>query len=142
MLNPPNPKWYDLSLFSLKNNLEQKSKLFEKYPRDPHVRGALFSTLKTYRKVRKFKIKEYHSKIIDQLDSLLENDPKKYWALLDNLANKTDNNNNNTPGITAGTWFEYFSNLNKKTNLSEKDFLDKLKSLFILNKIIRLPQKK
>jgi predicted RNase H-like nuclease (RuvC/YqgF family) len=53
-------------------------KLVERYPRDPHVRGALFSTLKTYRKIRKFKIKEYHRKIIDQLDSLLENNLNKY----------------------------------------------------------------
>jgi predicted RNase H-like nuclease (RuvC/YqgF family) len=55
----------DISLSSLKKNLDKKSKLFERYPRDPHVRGALFSTLKTYRKIRKSKIKEYHRKIID-----------------------------------------------------------------------------
>jgi predicted RNase H-like nuclease (RuvC/YqgF family) len=79
---PKKTKWYDISLSSLKKNLDLRSKLFERYPRDPHVRGALFSTLKTYRKIRKFKIKEYHRKIIDQLDSLLENNPKKYWSLL------------------------------------------------------------
>jgi hypothetical protein len=45
-------------------------------------------------------MKEYHRKIIDQLDSLLENNPKKYWSLLEDIANKTDNNN--TPDITAG----------------------------------------
>ena len=72
-----------ISLSSLKKNLDQKSKFFERYPRDPHVRGALFSTLKTYRKIRKSKIKEYHRQIIDQLDSLLENNPKKYWSLLE-----------------------------------------------------------
>jgi hypothetical protein len=31
-------------------------------------------------------MKEYHRKIIDQLDSLLENNPKKYWSLLDDIA--------------------------------------------------------
>ena len=50
---PKKPKWYDISLSSLKKNLDKKSKLFERYPRDPHVRGALFSTLKTYRKKKK-----------------------------------------------------------------------------------------
>ena len=102
-------------------------KLFERYSRDPHVRGALFSTLKTYRKIRKSKIIEYDRKIIDQLDSLLENNPKKYWSLLDDIANKTDNNK--TPDITAGTWFDYFSNLNKKTNFSGKDLIDKLEAI-------------
>ena len=95
---------------------------FERYPRDPHVRGALFSTLKTYRKIRKSKIKEYHRKIIDQLDSLLENNPIKYWSLLDDIANKT-------PDITAGTWLDYSSNLNKKTNFSGKDLIDKLEAI-------------
>jgi hypothetical protein len=116
-----------ISLSSLKKNLDQKSKFFERYPRDPHVRGALFSTLKTYRKIRKSKMKEYHRKIIDQLDSLLENNPKKYWSLLDDIANKTDNNK--IPDITAGTWFDYFSNLNKKTNFSGKDLINYLEAI-------------
>lgn len=60
----------------MKKNLDKKSKRFERYLKDPHVRGALLSTLKTYRKIRKSKIKECHRKIIDQLDSLLENNPK------------------------------------------------------------------
>ena len=116
-----------ISLSSLKKNLDKKSNLFERYPRDPHVRGALFSTLKTYRKIRKSKMKEYHRKIIDQLDSFLENNPKIYWSLLDDIANKTDNNK--TPDITAGTWFDYFSNLNKKTHFSDKELIDKLEAI-------------
>ena len=116
-----------ISLSSLKKNLDQKSKFFERYPRDPRVRGALFSTLKIYRKIRKSKMKEYHRKIIDQLDSLLENNPKKYWSLLDDIANKTDNIK--TPDITAGTWFYYFSNQNKKTNFSDKELIDKLEAI-------------
>ena len=52
---------------------------------------------------------------------------KKYWSLLDDTANKTDNNK--TPGITAGTCFDYFSNLNKKTNFSGKDLIDKLEAI-------------
>jgi hypothetical protein len=51
--------------------------------------------------MRKSKIKEYHRKIIDQLDCLLENNPKTYWSLLDDIADKTDNNK--TPDITVGT---------------------------------------
>ena len=116
-----------ISLSSLKKNLDKKSKLFERYPRDPHVRGALFSTLRTYRKTRKSKIKEYHRKIIYQLDSLLENNPKKYWSLLDDIANKIDNNK--TPDITAGTWFDHFSNLIKKTNFSGKELIGKLEAI-------------
>jgi hypothetical protein len=55
------------------------------------------------------------------------NNSKKYLSLLDDIANKTDNNK--TPDITAGTWFDYFSNLNKKTNFSGKDLIDKLEAI-------------
>jgi hypothetical protein len=72
-------------------------------------------------------MKEYHRKIIDLLDYLLGNNPKKYWSLLDDIANKTDNNK--TPDITAGIWFDYFSNLNKKTNFSDKELIDKLEAI-------------
>ena len=47
--------------------------------------------------------------------------------LLDDIANKTDNNK--TPDITAGTWFDYYRNLNKKTNFSGKDLIDKLEGI-------------
>ena len=92
---PTKAKWYDFT-FLFEKKLDKKSKLFERY-----VRCALFRSLKTYRKMRKSKIKEYHRKIIDQLDCLLENNPKTYWSLLDDIADKTDNNK--TPDITVGT---------------------------------------
>jgi hypothetical protein len=76
-------------------------------------------------------MKEYHRKIIDQLDSLLENNPKKYWSLLDDIANKTDNNK--TPDNTAGTWFDHFSNLIKKTNFSGKELIGKLEVLLAIS---------
>jgi hypothetical protein len=53
------PKWYDQTLDTLKKNLIQKQKLFEKNSRDPFVMGSLFSALKMYRKVRKRKIRDF-----------------------------------------------------------------------------------
>jgi hypothetical protein len=48
-------------------------------------------------------------------------------VLIRDIANKTDNNK--TPDSTAGTWFDYFSNLNKKTNFSGKDLINKLEAI-------------
>jgi hypothetical protein len=42
-------------------------------------------------------------------------------------SNKTDNNK--TPDITAGTWFDHFSNLIKKTNFSGKELIGKLEAI-------------
>ena len=60
-------------------------------------------------------------------------------SLLDDIANKTDNNK--TPDITAGTWFYYFSNQNKKTNFSDKELIDKLEAIENEKKISELDNK-
>ena len=54
-----------------------------------------------------------YSSIIEKLDTLLENNPKKYWVILGNLihADKPDNFE-----ISSDRWFDYFKDLNKKTN--------------------------
>ena len=75
------PKWHDLEINNLKKNLLQKQKLFEKFSRDPIIRGNLFSALKFYRKARKKKIRQYHATLVNQLDTLLEKQPKDYWSL-------------------------------------------------------------
>ena len=48
-----------------------------------------------YRKVRKRKIREFHSTLITQLDTLLEKNPKDYWSLLEKLSTSNNGNNNN-----------------------------------------------
>ena len=119
------PKWHQEPLFSLKRNLENKQKLFEKYSRDPFIRGSFFSALKIYRKARKKKIKEYRSTIIHQLDTLLENDPKKYWSLLEQLTTSKGDNFE----IPANDWHDYFKELNQKPSRSNDDILQKFKQV-------------
>ena len=90
------------------------------------VRGSFFSALKYFRKVRKKKIRHYYSSIIEQLDTLLENNPKKYWEILGNLihADKPDNFE-----ISSDQWFDYFKDLNKKPIRHSLDIFNKLKEL-------------
>jgi len=70
------PKWFNFTLANMKKKLNDKAKLLEKFPKDPLVRGSFFSFLKSYRKLRKSIRREYNN-IIEQLDSLKENNPKK-----------------------------------------------------------------
>ena len=104
------PKWCDISLSKLRKQLYEKEKHFKKNCRDPVVRNSFYSHLKLYRKTRKFKIKEYRKNMIDQLDNLRDNNPKKYWSLLNELANS---NNSTVSEISDKEWFEYFKKLNK-----------------------------
>ena len=119
------PKWYNESLLTMKKNLEIKHKLFEKYRSDPIIRGNFFSSLKQYRKMRKIRIREHRNEIIDKLDSMLENNPKKYWALLASLISNKDTSSVDSD-IQPNQWYDYFRDLNKKQGQSCPELLDKL----------------
>ena len=58
----------------------------------------------------KFKRKKYKSDLVDRLDNLLENDPKAYWSLLDELRN---NKQDSFESMTSpDEMFDHFSSLN------------------------------
>ena len=85
-----------------------------------------------YRKVRKRKIREFHSTLITQLDTLLEKNPKDYWSLLEKLSTSNNGNNNNKSpesNISSTEWYEYFKELNKKPDRTLNDIFDKLKEI-------------
>ena len=116
-----------MSLGRLKCQLQEKEKLLRKYSKDPIIRSSFFSHLKLYRKTRKRKCKEYKKNLIEQLDILKDNDPKKYWSLLCNLDKSNDNQNNE---ISGEDWYAYFKELNTSSNETDMDFiLDKLKKV-------------
>ena len=124
------PKWYDENLYTFKRNLIYKQKLFEKYKGDPIIRGNFFCALKFFRKARKLKMREFHSTVIDQLDTLLEKNPKEYWTLLEKLSNpKNSMKNSEETNITPTQWLDYFKNLNKQPNRTSDDIFSKLKEV-------------
>ena len=121
------PKWYDNSLTKLKRQLNDKEKLFRKFSKDPIIRSSFFSHLKLYKKTRKKKYKDYRKNLIEELDNLRDNDPKKYWSLLNNVANS--GTNNKSYDISGNEWFDYFQNLNLEHDNPSKNISDCLKEL-------------
>ena len=105
-----NKKWFDLDLIKMRKTLDHKGKLFVKYPSDPFVRGNFYKYRQSYSKWCKFKRKKYKSDLVDKLDNLLENDPKTYWSLLDELRN---NKRDSFESMTSpDEMFDHFSSLN------------------------------
>lgn len=85
-----------------------------------------------YRKVRKRKIREFHSTLITQLDTSLEKNSKDYWSLLEKLSTSNNGNNNNKSpesNISSTEWYEYFKELNKKPDRTSNDIFDELKEI-------------
>ena len=96
--------------------------MLKQYSKDPLVRGSYFSLLRIYRKTRK--------NIIDELDNLKpvkENNPSKYWTLLNDLSR---DNKTTSSDIANITWFNYFQELNNnKLNAPNSDIKKDLKRL-------------
>ena len=83
--------------------------------------------LKYIGKLEKKKLKNFRKNIIDELDNLKENNPSKYWTLLNDLSR---DNKTTSSDIANITWFNYFQELNNnKLNAPNSDIKKDLKRL-------------
>ena len=72
-------------------------------------------------------MKDFRKNIIDELDNLKENNPSKYWTLLNDLSR---DNKTTSPDIANITWFNYFQELNdNKLNAPNSNIKKDLKRL-------------
>ena len=74
-------KWFDRTLQDMKREVILNSKLVQKYPRVPVIKGNFFRSLKNYNKTRKKKCREFKQKVMQKLDDLRDKHPQKYWQL-------------------------------------------------------------
>lgn len=121
--------WQDDDLKKTKRDLDHKLILMQKYSKDPIVRGNFFKQLKCYRKLRKLKIRSFKNNLINKLEELHEENPKAYWALLDQLKYDEKKNKRDETHVNTETWYEYFKDLNSDKTPNE----DKLRIAEKLN---------
>lgn len=106
------PKWHDHSIIAAKRDLSNKLSLFMKFNHDPIVRGAYFSALKQFRKLRKTKFRLYKKDLVDKLDTFYEENPKEYWKLLEQISNAENPIKETDSPISHSDWFNHFKQLN------------------------------
>ena len=102
-------KWHDTDLKSLRRKLINYGKVYSKFPHDPLVRGHYFQLDKQYSRLRKFKYREYKNSLIDQLQSLHDDNPKLYWNIINELKNKK--NNDYSSAVAPSKWLSHFQSL-------------------------------
>ena len=128
-----NKKWYDCELKEMKRDLLLASKLLHRYPNLPETRRGFYVRLKTYKKLKKLKIRKFKEKTLSKLDSLREYDPQAYWKLLDSLKESKQSNH-----IPSEEWEMYFRKLNTPSTIVSEEFKQKLmdlEKLKIFNKL-------
>lgn len=55
---------------------------YSKYPNDPSVKNHHYKLLRKYTKARKMKYRTYKQSLLNQIENLYDEDPKKYWKLI------------------------------------------------------------
>ncbi|CAG2234647.1 unnamed protein product [Mytilus edulis] len=114
----------------MRQNLMNYGKVFTKYPKDPYVKKHFYKLYREYNKSRKVKQKTYKNNLLQELETLHDNNPSLYWKILSNLQEKHTDTNENC--ITPSMWLKHFQGLNegKEHFLSRINELEgKLKSL-------------
>ncbi|CAC5385961.1 unnamed protein product [Mytilus coruscus] len=104
--------WFDKGLSSTRKELDHKSQMLARYPKDPIIRGNFFKFRKLYGKKCKLQYKQYKLDIIQKLDNLFEKNPSKYWEFLNKLKYEDENKLSSNSIISADEWFKHFKELN------------------------------
>jgi hypothetical protein len=87
--------WFNCNLQTLRKSVQAGSRQLAKDPYNPFLRSLYFRDLKHYNKLRKKTYRAYKSNLLTKLEQLEENDPKKFWTLLNAL--KSSNADKKTP---------------------------------------------
>ena len=100
-------KWYNKEYSELKLRLRNISKLLQKNPRDPNIRGRFVKVKKEFRKTVKSAKRAFEVDLIQTLQDKAD-DPKAFWAFLKGLGNC----DKPSASPSSDEWLEHFSNLN------------------------------
>ena len=127
---PKNPKWFDCNLQQMRFNLMSYGKVYTRFPRDPVVKNHFYKLYREYNKARKAKRKSFKQNLLNELETLHEDNPKKYWQLINELQGKHHDDNKNS--VSSSDWLSHFNNLNevkKKFHKRLNEIEEKVKQL-------------
>ena len=110
---PKKPKWHDQSCFDSLRDLKRTSVLLNKDPKNGWLRGKLVSESKQYKRLVKYKQKQYTDNMFNELEKMQSKDPRAYMELVKALLDgKHDRQKpSDIQNIEPDTWFEHFSGL-------------------------------
>lgn len=133
----PKPKdkksWYDASCYELSKRLKLTTKLLAASPTNPHLRGSFCKTRKAYKKLLKYKKREWKDNMIHKLEELESKDPNEYWKLVNELREKKQVDSY-FQADTFTSFFEKLFSLSDHSNQEiEKQVSDSLDNITVSN---------
>ena len=114
-----NKKFFDQECKEAKRLMRKYNSLLSKHPFNKEFNTQYFYYLKKYKRTLRKKKHDYENKLIAQLESIANHDPKKYWQFVDTLKESVKKNVN--PSISDDEWNNHFRNLLNRKHESRSD---------------------
>ena len=111
-----NKKWYDKDCHVLLKEVKSAKNKFNRNKTSNDLRMKYFKKYKEYRKLTKFKRRQFKDNLVNMLDEAMDKDPQKAWKLITELKRESIPTEN-IEKINHQKWFDHFNNLlNSETN--------------------------
>ena len=123
-------KWYDQECKDLRTILFRLNRYLNKNPWDAEHRENFFKTRKEYKKLLKYKEKQFRISVIQKINELKSSDTKQFWNLVSDLKELESEKKTKVKSdvITADRWFNHFQNLlcAKKRNIDASSSVEEM----------------
>ncbi|KAK3103091.1 hypothetical protein FSP39_016377 [Pinctada imbricata] len=106
-------KWYDQDCRDMKSSLYKLNRSLIKNPYDKEIREKFFHIRKSYKKLLRYKMKQYKNEIIEKIDTLKSSNAGEFWKLVRELKELDTEKKTkiNSDIIPPEKWFTHFENL-------------------------------
>ncbi|KAK3099269.1 hypothetical protein FSP39_001936 [Pinctada imbricata] len=106
-------KWYDQDCRDMKSSLYKLNRSLIKNPYDKEIREKFFHIRKSYKKLLRYKMKQYKNEIIEKIDTLKSSNAREFWKLVRELKELDTEKKTkiNSDIIPPEKWFTHFENL-------------------------------
>ena len=120
------PKWHDRSCEEHRRQLRITSKILQKNPQNPYLRGKLISESKVYNRLRKQKQKEYINNLFLELDQLHQSNPKGYMNIVNSIRDGSFDKavKDDTENVSPDLWRDHFQRLLGPTIVLDQQNID------------------
>ena len=115
------PKWQDADCKKQFREIQQTSNALKSDPKNQYLRAKIITENKSYKRLIKFKQKQFSENLFSQLESMHKTEPKKYMELVNSLKTGSFDRSkqSDTAAISPEEWFSHFSTLLCKPSRDE-----------------------
>ena len=117
-------QWFDQSCKEIKQSMLNALYAYKVKPFDSNLAKKFYTCKKKFKKLCKFKEKEYRNNLLNKLETLSASNPKEYWKLIRQLT--ADDNDKDSDKIDINSFYQHFENLNAD-NSKQTPFHERVK---------------